>query len=111
MANENNYIGRQIGNYRIIHRDLKPENILFNARGDALLADFGIAVILSTRNPFVGPNAAIMAFKHQTEEPIAPTQFNPYLPVPVERAILKALSRIVQSRGAGYPAGPYQNAA
>src|ERR1700693_2207595 len=88
----------------IIHRDLKPENILFNTRGDALLADFGIAVILSTtrttvadiigsplymapeqfdgmlskrsdqyalaviayemltgRNPFVGPNAAIMA--------------------------------------------------
>ncbi len=27
----------------IVHRDLKPENILFNAKGDALLADFGIA--------------------------------------------------------------------
>ena len=120
----------------IIHRDLKPENILFNARGYALLADFGIAVILSTprttvvdiigsplymapeqfdgmiskrsdqyalaviayemltgHNPFVGPNAAIMALKHQTVEPTAPTQFNPYLPVPVERAILKALSK------------------
>lgn len=32
----------------IIHRDLKPENILFNARGDALLADFGVATTLST---------------------------------------------------------------
>ncbi len=32
----------------IIHHDLKPENILFNARGDALLADFGIAVIQNT---------------------------------------------------------------
>ncbi len=32
----------------IVHRDLKPENILFNAKGEALLADFGIAVVLSS---------------------------------------------------------------
>lgn len=32
----------------IIHRDLKPENILFNARSDALLADFGLATMLAT---------------------------------------------------------------
>jgi tetratricopeptide (TPR) repeat protein len=32
----------------IVHRDLKPENILFNVKGEALIADFGIAVFLET---------------------------------------------------------------
>ena len=34
--------------HHIVHRDLKPENILFNAKGEALLADFGIAIVLSS---------------------------------------------------------------
>jgi tetratricopeptide (TPR) repeat protein len=32
----------------VVHRDLKPENILFNAKNEALIADFGIAVFLET---------------------------------------------------------------
>lgn len=32
----------------IIHRDIKPENILFNAKGDALLADFGLSTVIGS---------------------------------------------------------------
>src|SRR6266568_4046459 len=39
---------QQAHNQNIVHRDLKPENILFNAKGEALLADFGIATVIAT---------------------------------------------------------------
>lgn len=35
--------------HKIIHRDIKPENILLNAAREAVLSDFGIALIQSSR--------------------------------------------------------------
>ncbi|HEY5001647.1 MAG TPA: tetratricopeptide repeat protein, partial [Ktedonobacteraceae bacterium] len=52
----------------VIHRDLKPANILFNARGDALLADFGIATVLDGAS---GKQGDIMG----TPPYMAPEQF------------------------------------
>jgi serine/threonine protein kinase len=53
----------------IIHRDLKPENILFNAKREALLADFGIATVLSTMT--INYNVTVIG----TPAYMAPEQF------------------------------------
>lgn len=52
----------------IIHRDLKPENILFNAKGDALLMDFGIATTLDTASIKMVDNSGTPTY-------MAPEQF------------------------------------
>src|SRR6185312_2718195 len=125
----------------IIHRDLKPENIFFNANDVALLADFGIAITLSTSSvkyssvmgtpaymapeqfqgvlsqqsdqyalgciayelftghkPFTAPDFFAMGFKHLIDNPVAPTQLNPALPVHIEQAILKAMAKQREER-------------
>jgi serine/threonine protein kinase len=52
----------------VIHRDIKPENILFNGKGEALLADFGLATMLATASVKYVTNAG-------TPRYMAPEQF------------------------------------
>lgn len=56
----------------IVHRDLKPANILFNGRGEALLADFGIAAVL-------GKAGTRQLGQYGTPAYMAPEQFEGYV--------------------------------
>ena len=60
--------------------------------------------MVTGRNPFLAAGAVAMALKHKMEQPIAPSQFNPSLPVPIERAILKAMSKERTDRYPDIPA-------
>jgi serine/threonine protein kinase len=111
----------------IIHRQLKPEYILYNASGEALLTDFGLATVKtqpdnqSGADPYLAPEqlqGAISRSKlsdqyalgciayelftgHQpAPDPIPPTQLNPSLTVPIEQAILKAIAKKLAERHA-----------
>ncbi len=53
---------------RVIHRDIKPENILFDQNKQALLADFGIAVVLESSSTKYGDQVGTASY-------MAPEQF------------------------------------
>ncbi len=49
--------------------------------------------LVTRRAPFTAPDFFALGFKHLTEQPVPPTLLNPTLPVGIEAAILKAMSK------------------
>ena len=47
---------------QVVHRDLKPENILFNTQGNALIADFGLAITLASMSMHITTQAGTPAY-------------------------------------------------
>jgi WD40 repeat protein len=67
--------------YGVVHRDIKPENILLDEEGNAYLADFGIAQILSTAvgdDDFAGMGSPAYAAPEQLVGGNASTQSDIY---------------------------------
>nr|BBH94480.1 hypothetical protein KTA_26790 [Thermogemmatispora argillosa] len=80
---------------------LSPEQ----ARGETLTASsdlYSLGVVLfemlAGRPPFVGPTAVSIAMQHASTNPPLLRQFNPSLPVSVERVVMRALEKEPEER-------------
>ncbi len=60
--------------------------------------------LMTGRLPFTAPDFLSMGFKHLTESPTAPSQFNSQLPTAVEAVILKAMAKQRVERHTDIPA-------
>lgn len=82
----------------VVHRDLKPENILFNARGDSLLADFGLATQL--------PSAQTMAVDTSGSPPyMSPEQFDNQVSVKSDQYALGCIAYELLTGRLPFPGG------
>ncbi|WP_052887595.1 protein kinase domain-containing protein [Thermogemmatispora carboxidivorans] len=80
---------------------LSPEQ----ARGETLTASsdlYSLGVVLfemlAGRPPFVGPTAVSIAMQHASTNPPLLRQFNPALPISVERVVMRALEKEPEER-------------
>jgi serine/threonine protein kinase len=76
-------------------RYMAPEQ--FNGDVSKESDQYGLACIayelVTGRPPFIEKDFYAIGFKHMAENPILPTQLNPYLPVTIEQVILKAMAK------------------
>ena len=81
---------------KVLHRDVKPGNILFTARGEPVLADFGIASVTDALELSGAPQSMTRPFA-------APEQLDAQMVRPDERTDIYALAATIYTCIAGRP--------